>query len=151
MMPLSVFNTLRLEKPRPYFMVLQMADRIREMLEGIIEVVLIKVIVGLWLASIVGGCCDFLTLFYVRINNMWRSQSFRAHAMSTTGRRVMPPKTLLDTEDGPEHLLVLVHGILARFDKYRKLLIDRKAKGRNATDKDKGTKYTSDDTMQIVD
>ncbi|PHT50404.1 hypothetical protein CQW23_10151 [Capsicum baccatum] len=38
-----------------------------------------------------------------------------------------------------------------RFDKDRKLLIDHKAKGRNATDKDKGTKYTFEDTMQIVD
>ncbi|PHU09337.1 Reticulon-like protein B5 [Capsicum chinense] len=117
-----------------------------------------KVIASLWLASILGGCCDFLTLFYLiivvlhtvpilyedqvdtfaekalhefkkqyvvfdakvlskiprGINNMWRSQSFGAHAMSTTKGSMMPPKALLDIEDGPEHLLVLVHDILAR-------------------------------------
>uniref|UniRef100_A0A3Q7FPW6 DUF676 domain-containing protein n=1 Tax=Solanum lycopersicum TaxID=4081 RepID=A0A3Q7FPW6_SOLLC len=48
-----------------------------------------------------------------RINNICRSQSFRAHAMSTTEGGVMSPKVLMDTGDEPEHLLVLVHGILA--------------------------------------
>ncbi|WMV15869.1 hypothetical protein MTR67_009254 [Solanum verrucosum] len=47
------------------------------------------------------------------INNICRSQSFRAHAMGTTEGSVMSPKVLMDTGDEPEHLLVLVHGILA--------------------------------------
>lgn len=34
--------------------------------------------------------------------------------MSTTEGGVMSPKVLMDTGDEPEHLLVLVHGILAR-------------------------------------
>ncbi|KAI3835757.1 hypothetical protein MKW92_038244 [Papaver armeniacum] len=38
-----------------------------------------------------------------------------------------------------------------RLDKDRKSLLDRKAKGRAAADKDKGTKFTTDDVMQNVD
>ncbi|OIT08536.1 PREDICTED: 60S ribosomal protein L26-1-like [Nicotiana attenuata] len=38
-----------------------------------------------------------------------------------------------------------------RLDKDRKSLIDRKAKGRAAADKDKGTKFTTEDIMQTVD
>nr|GLL38992.1 putative L24 ribosomal protein [Ipomoea trifida] len=38
-----------------------------------------------------------------------------------------------------------------RLDKDRKSLIDRKAKGRAAHDKDKGTKFTAEDIMQTVD
>ncbi|MCL7022536.1 hypothetical protein MKW94_028647 [Papaver nudicaule] len=38
-----------------------------------------------------------------------------------------------------------------RLDKDRKSLLDRKAKGRAAADKDKGTKFTTDDIMQNVD
>ncbi|KAF3671423.1 60S ribosomal protein L26 [Capsicum annuum] len=38
-----------------------------------------------------------------------------------------------------------------RLDKDRKSLIDRKAKGRAAADKDKGTKFTAEDIMQTVD
>ncbi|CAN6695566.1 unnamed protein product [Malus baccata var. baccata] len=35
-----------------------------------------------------------------------------------------------------------------RLDKDRKSLLDRKAKGRAAADKDKGTKFTAEDIMQ---
>ncbi|KAI3981962.1 hypothetical protein MKX01_018868 [Papaver californicum] len=38
-----------------------------------------------------------------------------------------------------------------RLDKDRKSLLDRKAKGRAIADKDKGTKFTTDDVMQNVD
>ncbi|XP_021274281.1 60S ribosomal protein L26-1-like [Herrania umbratica] len=38
-----------------------------------------------------------------------------------------------------------------RLDKDRKSLLDRKAKGRAAADKDKGTKFTAEDIMQSVD
>ncbi|PRQ48385.1 putative translation protein SH3 [Rosa chinensis] len=38
-----------------------------------------------------------------------------------------------------------------RLDKDSKLLLDRKAKGRAAADKDKGTKLTAGDIMQNVD
>ncbi|KAI3981944.1 hypothetical protein MKX01_018850 [Papaver californicum] len=38
-----------------------------------------------------------------------------------------------------------------RLDKDRKSLLDRKAKGRATADKDKGTKFTTDDVMQNVD
>ncbi|MCD7457030.1 60S ribosomal protein L26 [Datura stramonium] len=38
-----------------------------------------------------------------------------------------------------------------RLDKDRKSLLDRKAKGRAAADKDKGTKFTAEDIMQTVD
>ncbi|KAM2015160.1 hypothetical protein FF2_044922 [Malus domestica] len=38
-----------------------------------------------------------------------------------------------------------------RLDKDRKSLLDRKAKGRPVTDKDKGTKFTAEDIMQNVD
>ncbi|PIA33266.1 hypothetical protein AQUCO_04200199v1 [Aquilegia coerulea] len=38
-----------------------------------------------------------------------------------------------------------------RLDKDRKSLLDRKAKGRAASDKDKGTKFTTEEIMQNVD
>ncbi|XP_048135644.1 60S ribosomal protein L26-1-like [Rhodamnia argentea] len=38
-----------------------------------------------------------------------------------------------------------------RLDKDRKSLLDRKAQGRAATDKDKGTKFTAVDVMQNID
>ena len=38
-----------------------------------------------------------------------------------------------------------------RLDKDRKSLLDRKGKGRAASDKDKGTKFTAEDIMQSVD
>ncbi|KAK4711045.1 hypothetical protein R3W88_005558 [Solanum pinnatisectum] len=58
-------------------------------------------------------CFNWKFLCFSGINNICRSQSFRAHAMSTTEGSVMSPKVLMDTGDEPEHLLVLVHGILA--------------------------------------
>ncbi|KAI3441008.1 KOW domain-containing protein [Psidium guajava] len=38
-----------------------------------------------------------------------------------------------------------------RLDKDRKSLLDRKAQGRAAADKDKGTKFTAEDVMQSID
>ncbi|CAA0814358.1 60S ribosomal protein L26-1 [Striga hermonthica] len=38
-----------------------------------------------------------------------------------------------------------------RLDKDRKSLLERKAKGRAAADKDKGTKFTAEDIMQTID
>uniref|UniRef100_A0A7N0UP97 KOW domain-containing protein n=1 Tax=Kalanchoe fedtschenkoi TaxID=63787 RepID=A0A7N0UP97_KALFE len=38
-----------------------------------------------------------------------------------------------------------------KLDKDRKSLLDRKAKGRAAADKDKGTKFTAEDVMQNID
>ncbi|GFQ03092.1 60S ribosomal protein l26-1, partial [Phtheirospermum japonicum] len=38
-----------------------------------------------------------------------------------------------------------------RLDKDRKSLVDRKAKGRAAADKDKGTEFTAEDIMQTID
>ncbi|KAK3411950.1 hypothetical protein EUGRSUZ_I00708 [Eucalyptus grandis] len=38
-----------------------------------------------------------------------------------------------------------------RLDKDRKSLLDRKAQGRAAADKDKGTKFTAEDVMQNID
>ncbi|XP_022743500.1 60S ribosomal protein L26-1-like, partial [Durio zibethinus] len=38
-----------------------------------------------------------------------------------------------------------------RLDKDRKSLLNKKAKGRAAADKDKGTKFTAEDIMQSVD
>ncbi|KAG5622411.1 hypothetical protein H5410_007629 [Solanum commersonii] len=58
-------------------------------------------------------CFNWKFLCFSGINNICRSQSFRAHAMGTTEGSVMSPKVLMDTGDEPEHLLVLVHGILA--------------------------------------
>ncbi|XP_016478236.1 uncharacterized protein LOC107799608 [Nicotiana tabacum] len=52
-------------------------------------------------------------LSFSGINNILRSQSYKAHAMSTTEGSIVSPKGLMDMEEEPEHLLVLVHGILA--------------------------------------
>ncbi|XP_031393523.1 putative lipase C4A8.10 isoform X2 [Punica granatum] len=48
------------------------------------------------------------------INSNWKSQGFRAQAMSTPTRgNVASPGAAFNAKDGPDHLLVLVHGILA--------------------------------------
>ncbi|CAK9178237.1 unnamed protein product, partial [Ilex paraguariensis] len=47
------------------------------------------------------------------ISNIWKHQNFRAHAMSTTQGNVASPKRIINVKDEPDHLLVLVHGILA--------------------------------------
>ncbi|KAI5657338.1 hypothetical protein M9H77_26131 [Catharanthus roseus] len=47
------------------------------------------------------------------IKNIWRNQRLRAYAMSTTQGNLASPKGIVNSKDEPEHLLVLVHGILA--------------------------------------
>ncbi|KAL3524757.1 hypothetical protein ACH5RR_013129 [Cinchona calisaya] len=47
------------------------------------------------------------------IKKIWKHQSFRAHAMSTAQGNVASPKGIYTLKDEPDHLLVLVHGILA--------------------------------------
>ncbi|XP_059669861.1 uncharacterized protein LOC132315164 isoform X2 [Cornus florida] len=47
------------------------------------------------------------------VKNTWKHQSFRAHAMSTTQGSFTSPRGTICEKDEPDHLLVLVHGILA--------------------------------------
>lgn len=48
--------------------------------------------------------------------NSWRQQGLRAHAMSTTTQgHFALSRGILNGKNEPDHLLVLVHGILARF------------------------------------
>ncbi|KAA8515117.1 hypothetical protein F0562_018296 [Nyssa sinensis] len=49
---------------------------------------------------------------FTGINNIWKNQSLRAHAMSTTQGSFASPRGIINVEDEPDHLLVLVHGIL---------------------------------------
>ncbi|KAL3851383.1 hypothetical protein ACJIZ3_013265 [Penstemon smallii] len=58
-----------------------------------------------------GHNCNFIS--HSGINNIWKCQSLRAQAMSTTQGNFASPRSILKVEDKPEHLLVLVHGILA--------------------------------------
>ncbi|XP_073061391.1 uncharacterized protein [Primulina eburnea] len=53
-----------------------------------------------------GHICNFITFSGVK-------NSLRAHAMSTTQGNIASPRGIVKMEDQPDHLLVLVHGILA--------------------------------------
>ncbi|KAG8385443.1 hypothetical protein BUALT_Bualt03G0045800 [Buddleja alternifolia] len=46
------------------------------------------------------------------IKNIWKHQSVRAQAMSTTQGNLASPKDIVNVEDKPDHLLILVHGIM---------------------------------------
>ncbi|XP_052179474.1 uncharacterized protein LOC127792881 isoform X2 [Diospyros lotus] len=50
---------------------------------------------------------------FAGVNNIWKHKSLRAQAMSTTEGNVASPKGNANVIDKPDHLLVLVHGILA--------------------------------------
>ncbi|CDP12796.1 unnamed protein product [Coffea canephora] len=54
---------------------------------------------------------DFIA--FCGIKKIWKHQGFRAHAMSSTQSNVASPKGIYKLKDEPDHLLVLVHGILA--------------------------------------
>ncbi|XP_057463161.1 uncharacterized protein LOC130753196 isoform X3 [Actinidia eriantha] len=47
------------------------------------------------------------------MNNIWKVRSVRAQDMSTTQGNVVSPRGITNVRDEPDHLLVLVHGILA--------------------------------------
>lgn len=47
------------------------------------------------------------------VNNIWKRQSLRAQAMSNIHGGILSSNGILKVKDEPEHLLVLVHGILA--------------------------------------
>ncbi|KAG5561852.1 hypothetical protein RHGRI_004781 [Rhododendron griersonianum] len=47
------------------------------------------------------------------INNIWKQQSIRAQAMGTTQGNGTSPRASALVKDEPDHLLVLVHGIMA--------------------------------------
>ncbi|PIN18828.1 putative alpha/beta hydrolase [Handroanthus impetiginosus] len=46
------------------------------------------------------------------IKNTWKGQSLEARAMSTTEGNLSSPRIMINVEDKPDHLLVLVHGIM---------------------------------------
>lgn len=48
------------------------------------------------------------------MNNIWKNLSLRALSMATTQGDIASPSGVIDEEDDPEHLLVLVHGIMGR-------------------------------------
>ncbi|KAF8411049.1 hypothetical protein HHK36_003588 [Tetracentron sinense] len=50
------------------------------------------------------------------LNNIWKHPSLRVQAMSTTQGNVTTSKGIAKFKNEPDHLLVLVHGILASFD-----------------------------------
>ncbi|RWR96339.1 putative lipase isoform X1 [Cinnamomum micranthum f. kanehirae] len=47
------------------------------------------------------------------LSSSWKNTNFRVQAMSTTRGNVATPNGISKTKHGPDHLLVLVHGILA--------------------------------------
>ncbi|XP_057463160.1 uncharacterized protein LOC130753196 isoform X2 [Actinidia eriantha] len=50
---------------------------------------------------------------FAGMNNIWKVRSVRAQDMSTTQGNVVSPRGITNVRDEPDHLLVLVHGILA--------------------------------------
>ncbi|XP_024025639.1 uncharacterized protein LOC21389244 [Morus notabilis] len=61
------------------------------------------------------SCCSSSSLgFSCGVINSWRNQGLKAQAMSmTTEGNYGSSRGIADGKDGPDHLLVLVHGILA--------------------------------------
>ncbi|KAM7530604.1 hypothetical protein LguiB_034014 [Lonicera macranthoides] len=79
-------------------------------------------------SSISSSCCSYLPScsfdnrrdFSVNFcilsgmnHNIWKNQSLRAQSMTTTQGNFTPPMESSNVKDEPDHLLVLVHGILA--------------------------------------
>ncbi|KAF7150672.1 hypothetical protein RHSIM_Rhsim02G0141300 [Rhododendron simsii] len=63
-----------------------------------------------------GGYALHMRLFILKlcgINNIWKQQSIRAQAMGTTQGNGTSPRASALVKDEPDHLLVLVHGIMA--------------------------------------
>lgn len=58
-------------------------------------------------------CSSFSSCNFSGVNNSLQSQSFKGHAMSTTAGNSMSSAVIPNGECRPDHLLVLVHGILA--------------------------------------
>ncbi|KAI8567806.1 hypothetical protein RHMOL_Rhmol02G0150300 [Rhododendron molle] len=57
--------------------------------------------------------CGFVEELRTGINNIWKQQSIRAQAMGTTQGNGTSPRASALVKDEPDHLLVLVHGIMA--------------------------------------
>ncbi|KAI3456158.1 hypothetical protein Pfo_012821 [Paulownia fortunei] len=53
---------------------------------------------------------NFLT--FSGLKNIWKRQSLKAHTMTTTQGNLSSPGATINVEDKPDHLLVLVHGIM---------------------------------------
>lgn len=56
-------------------------------------------------------------MIYLRLAGLkaiWKHQSVKAQAMSTTQGDLSSPTAMINLEDKPDHLLVLVHGIMGR-------------------------------------
>ncbi|XP_048490300.1 uncharacterized protein LOC104900483 isoform X2 [Beta vulgaris subsp. vulgaris] len=58
-------------------------------------------------------CSSFSSCKFSGLNNSWHNQSCKSHAMSTTAGNSVSSTIIANGERGPDHLLVLVHGILA--------------------------------------
>lgn len=61
---------------------------------------------------------SFVYNSYLRLagsKNIWKHKRVRAQAMSTSKGNLASSRSSVNVEDKPDHLLVLVHGILARF------------------------------------
>lgn len=48
------------------------------------------------------------------VKNICSNERLKSHAMSTTQGNLASPKGIGNLKDEPDHLLVLVHGIMAR-------------------------------------
>ncbi|KAK4421168.1 putative lipase ROG1 [Sesamum alatum] len=58
-----------------------------------------------------GHTCNLAA--FAGLKYIWRNQSHRAQAMNTSQSNLASPRGIINMEDKPDHLLVLVHGILA--------------------------------------
>nr|GLL30361.1 uncharacterized protein LOC109153985 [Ipomoea trifida] len=53
--------------------------------------------------------------YQLGVNNIWKSQNLRAYAMSASQGVVPLPRGIIKVGDEPDHLLVLVHGIMGSY------------------------------------
>ncbi|KAL9236834.1 hypothetical protein vseg_011458 [Gypsophila vaccaria] len=58
-------------------------------------------------------CSSSTSCNFPGLNNSWHNQSLKGHAMSTTVGDLVSSSLSLNGNSGPDHLIVLVHGIMA--------------------------------------
>ncbi|XP_019157419.1 PREDICTED: uncharacterized protein LOC109153985 [Ipomoea nil] len=55
---------------------------------------------------------DWKFISFFGVNNIWKNQNLRAYAMSASQGVIPSPRGIIKVGDEPDHLLVLVHGIM---------------------------------------
>nr|GMD86451.1 putative lipase YDR444W isoform X2 [Ipomoea batatas] len=79
-----------------------------------LRLIVVQPLLPVFAQGLIGNSSAFQVLLHINadMNNLWKSLSLRALSMATTQGDIASPSVIIDEEDNPEHLLVLVHGIM---------------------------------------